>query len=247
MASNKNDPVKIALLTNASNDYDEAFKTCVKKGREYQNRISNTGGIELGVATVGIIAGSIVVPALAAKAAAKSVIAAWGGVSGSANAIQYAANEKGISAANYSAAYTVMTNKMMAAMSKYNSAGTDVTKARNAVSELIIACQFPSPGEIAAAIPPSAPMPPKTINFSRGANDTAIVTITPGADTSGNSNVIDYIATISPVGPVVHSTDFRAPEAPTFRITAIPPGSYTLTIRAQNKVGTSPALIEEVK
>lgn len=243
----KGDQSKSVALTDASNGYDAAFAECVKKGKYYQKKISNTGDTELAVSTVGIVAGSIVVPALAAKAAAKSVIAAWGGVSGSANAYQYAANEKGISAANYAAAYTVMSNKMLPAMMKYNVSNGDVTKARNAVSELIIACQFPSPGEIEAAIPPSAPNPPKSITFSRGANDTAIVTIVPGTETSGGANVTDYIAIINPTGPVLHPADFRTPEAPTIRITSIPAGTYTLTIRAQNKVGTSPAMNEEVK
>lgn len=55
-------------------------------------------GTQLGIAGIGIIAGSIVVPALAAKATiARSTVAAWGGIAGAANAAQAALASSGLS------------------------------------------------------------------------------------------------------------------------------------------------------
>ncbi len=115
-------------LKKASGNFDTALNVCREKASEYQRKITRTGYSEVGVVTAGIVAGSIIVPALAAKAAAKSAIAAWGGVSGAANGYQYAASQRGLGSADYSAAYSVMSAKVAVAMNEYSAAGTDPSK-----------------------------------------------------------------------------------------------------------------------
>lgn len=74
---------------------DAEITRCELAADKLSGRTRKTGFVSIGVATVGIVAGSIIVPALAAKAAAKSAIAAWGGIAGAANAAQLSLNENG--------------------------------------------------------------------------------------------------------------------------------------------------------
>jgi hypothetical protein len=74
------------------------LSACEDRADELGLLTNKSRKLQLSIAGVGIIAGSIVVPALAAKAAAKSTIAAWGGVAGAANAGQAALTTSGFSA-----------------------------------------------------------------------------------------------------------------------------------------------------
>lgn len=226
-------------LKKASNNFDAALDVCRGKANDYQRKITRTGYSEVGVVTIGIIAGSIIVPALAAKAAAKSAIAAWGGVSGAANGYQYAASQRGLGSADYSAAYSVMSAKVAAAMNEYSAAGINPTKAASAVAKLVVACEFPSPAEISAAMPTYAPDAPKDALFLAGTDGTGTIKIVP-PDSDGGANITDYIASISPSGPVLSPADFRDRIHPTISVSALMPGQkYQLLIRAQNRIGTS--------
>jgi hypothetical protein len=60
----------------------EASTLCVSRINELEKWGQNWDATVLTVGTVGMVAGAIVVPALAAANAAKTAIAAWGGVSG---------------------------------------------------------------------------------------------------------------------------------------------------------------------
>ena len=76
----------------------EVHATCANRSTMYGNQTDQSRKLSFGLATVGIIAGSIIVPALAAKATvAKSAVAAWGGVAGAANAGQLAMRSEGFS------------------------------------------------------------------------------------------------------------------------------------------------------
>lgn len=76
----------------------EVHATCSSRSTMYGNQTEQSRKLSFGLAAVGIIAGSIIVPALAAKATvAKSAVAAWGGVSGAANAGQLAMRSEGFS------------------------------------------------------------------------------------------------------------------------------------------------------
>lgn len=233
-------------LKKASSNFDTALNVCREKASEYQRKITRTGYSEVGVVTVGIVAGSIIVPALAAKAAAKSAIAAWGGVSGAANGYQYAASQRGLGSADYSAAYSVMSAKVAVAMNEYSAAGTDPVKAAGAVAKLVVACEFPSPSEIAAAMPAYAPDAPQNAAFEAGPDGNGIIKITPpGSD--GGANITDYLVSISPGGPIVSPADFRDRTQPTISVTSLAPGQkYQLVIRAQNRIGTSGGMVKVI-
>lgn len=70
-------------------DMGKALVFCRGILNRYEKKANATSYWLLGVAVVGTIAGGVIVPALSAKAtASKSAIAAWGGLSGMANATQ---------------------------------------------------------------------------------------------------------------------------------------------------------------
>lgn len=71
------------------------MKRCEEKASSLGLDSERAKSMNLGIAALGIVAGSIVVPSLAASGAAKSAIAAWGGVSGAANAAQLSLNSNG--------------------------------------------------------------------------------------------------------------------------------------------------------
>lgn len=74
---------------------DAEMKRCEDKANSLGLDSERAKSMNLGIAAIGIVAGSIVVPSLAASGAAKSAIAAWGGVSGAANAAQLSLNNNG--------------------------------------------------------------------------------------------------------------------------------------------------------
>ncbi|TSD59035.1 hypothetical protein FFI97_001515 [Variovorax sp. KBS0712] len=71
---------------------------CEKNAEKMGFVTAASRGTQLSIAGIGIVAGSIVVPALAAKATiARSTVAAWGGIAGAANAAQAALASSGLS------------------------------------------------------------------------------------------------------------------------------------------------------
>jgi shikimate 5-dehydrogenase len=121
-----------------------------------REKFEGSGKVELSVATIGIIAGSIIVPSLAAKAsAAKSAIAGWGGVAGAANAAQYTLQQKGVSASRVAATYEETRREIKASAQAYAAATTNLQRAK-AITSLSIACRYPQlPGADAPAPPAS--------------------------------------------------------------------------------------------
>lgn len=147
-------PAKIEL----DRDFQEALALCDSQMTALHESFAGSGKRELTLASIGIIAGSIIVPALAAKAAAaKSTIAAWGGVSGAANAAQYTLQQKGVSASRIGAVY-------QATRAEISDASADYAKAKNnpdrivAVTKLSIACRFPQLPAV-DVLTPAAPKP----------------------------------------------------------------------------------------
>jgi len=77
---------------------DEEMTHCDEMAKRLRINVNVSQTVRISIASVGIVAGSIIVPALAAKAAAaKSAMAAWGGVSGAANAAQLTLSDAGYS------------------------------------------------------------------------------------------------------------------------------------------------------
>lgn len=126
----------------AQDDYDQAIADCAKVMDGMRLNVTGQRGVSVGIATVGIIAGSIVVPTLAAKAAAsKSAIAGWGGVSGAANAGQYMLDSNGLSPYQASAIYDEMRKEIKNGMDEYVKAETPEKRAA-AINSLTVTCKF---------------------------------------------------------------------------------------------------------
>lgn len=152
------DNQKKAALKESSDAYDGAIRYCRDIMEKKRKHLSGERNISVAIASVGILAGSIVVPGLAAQAAAaKSAIAAWGGVSGAANAGQYMLDSNGLSPYQAVVVYNQMKTDIRAAMAEFNAAGNDTQKRAAAVDSLIAACAFEP---VAGAKQPEAPTPP---------------------------------------------------------------------------------------
>ena len=233
------------LVTTLDTQYQKAFDDCQIEGDKLRDKVHRSSRADLTVTTLGIVAGSIIVPALAAKAAAKSVIAAWGGVSGSANAYQYAKSQEGLGPAQYAAIYTAMTNNMMGAMNAYAAAGSDPTRMRVAINQLILACQFPSSAEIAAMSTPRPPDAPKKAAFQPDPAKTGAGTIliTPPDDDRGQT-IMDYAVAFAPAGPTADHASFADPKAPTISVGNLIAGTpYQVLIQSKNSVGAGQPLV----
>lgn len=100
--------------------------------------------MNLGIAALGIIAGSIVVPSLAASGAAKSAIAAWGGVSGAANAAQLTLNSNGRSTDAAIRAQKQFATNVQNVMARLKNLSTE-NEAAAFIYELRMACTIGAP------------------------------------------------------------------------------------------------------
>lgn len=84
---------------------DEAAKPCYEQAAKFRDSFDRNRATTNWIAGVGIIAGSIVVPALAAASASAAVVAGFGGVAGATNAYQLTLNSQGLSAKAAADAY----------------------------------------------------------------------------------------------------------------------------------------------
>lgn len=85
---------------------------CKSEADKYRSAYEKNRNLAIGIASVGIIAGSIVVPALAAGSASAAWVAGVGGVAGAANAAQLTLASQGMSAAASSNAHAELTKKI---------------------------------------------------------------------------------------------------------------------------------------
>lgn len=109
------DDVNEEMRREVGERFEEVLATCEKMSEFLQGKTDKSRRTVLIIATVGIIAGSIIVPALAAKASAsKSAIAAWGGVAGAANAGQSLLTKTGISHVSMSDNYRAFSEQVNA-------------------------------------------------------------------------------------------------------------------------------------
>ena len=137
-------------------DFQRALQLCDSQMLGLRESFYGSGKTQISIATVGIIAGSIVVPALAAKsAAAKSAIAAWGGVSGAANAAQYTLQQNGVSGSQIGLVYEATRNEIRAASEEYSKSTKNADRIV-AINKLSIACRFPQLPTVAAPRPAAA-------------------------------------------------------------------------------------------
>lgn len=142
-----------ALLAKQLNDCNESMQ-------DVQSRVTGASKLSFSIATVGIIAGSVIVPTLAAKAtASKSALAGWGGISGASNAAQYSLNSNGLSANRIASIYNATRAEIAGQVDQYFKSQND-TDRRKAILNIRLACQFMVLPEYDA--PPLAkPAPPQ--------------------------------------------------------------------------------------
>lgn len=131
---------RIAELEKA---YQNAMDECDTEMNSLNKISSKSRNIEVILASVGIAAGSIIVPALAAKEAAASAIAGWGGMSGAANAAQYSLNQKGASAHANTTIYMGLRAEILKASLEYSSPAATEEKKVAAIKSLEVYCKFP--------------------------------------------------------------------------------------------------------
>lgn len=100
------------------------IQLCANMAEKYRSAFYDNRTWTIGIATVGIIAGAIIVPALAAGSASAAWVAGVGGVAGAANAAQLSLNSQGMSAASSAAAYVKLTEKIDAQLATLNKVQT---------------------------------------------------------------------------------------------------------------------------
>lgn len=86
--------------------------SCQEQAQKYREEFDKNRTTTKWVAGVGILAGSIVVPALAAASAGAAIVAGFGGVAGAANAYQLTLNSQGESPTAAAAAYRTFTDEV---------------------------------------------------------------------------------------------------------------------------------------
>ncbi|WP_294000178.1 hypothetical protein [Sphaerotilus sp.] len=153
----RSDEISKDVKTAIDKDWGAAMALCDTYMSAVRDQYYGSGRSEITIASIGIIAGSVVVPALAAKAAtAKSVIAAWGGVSGAANAAQFTFQQKGLSASRLGSSYSEVRNEIKLAVSHYSSA-TKNSQRLAALYDLHVACRYPVLPATDSIVAPNGP------------------------------------------------------------------------------------------
>lgn len=120
------------------------LNTCKDLSHSLRGSTSLSQGTEVAIAAVGIIAGSIVVPALAAGAASKALTAGMGGVSGAVNGVQFAWSKDGLGAAARSQVYEQFRSEMKTKMTAISGASSE-SQALALLDELDMYCTTTPP------------------------------------------------------------------------------------------------------
>lgn len=126
---------------NLHDDFKGALGACADILSGYEAKADNARGWMLALATIGTIAGSIIVPALAAKAVvAKSSIAAWGGVSGATNFAQQAIVNEGLGPNDFVKTREGIRADLRKAIDEYTTPGADYCAQAMAIAKMVAAC-----------------------------------------------------------------------------------------------------------
>lgn len=100
------------------------IQTCADVAQRHRSAYDQNRAWAIGIATVGIIAGAIVVPAMAAGSASAAWVAGVGGVAGAANAAQLTLNSHGMSADQSARTYSRLIEKIDAHLASLNAVQT---------------------------------------------------------------------------------------------------------------------------
>jgi hypothetical protein len=124
--------------------YTNAIASCKDNFSRLNNNYSQAKYVELGLGYLGIVAGAVVVPALAAHTVvSKASVAAWGGISGASNAAQLRMHADGASAFDQAAVYNQAREDLRKGMGAYVDADTHAGR-QKALNDMALACEFPA-------------------------------------------------------------------------------------------------------
>lgn len=125
-------------------DFSDMFTFCKGVLTGFETRSNYYRQIALGLAIVGAIAGSVIVPGLSAAApkANAAWTAAFGGVSGVTNTAQHTMTSEGLSGSVVLTDRNTVVTKVQAALEEYFGASGDITKSRLAIQKAKAACAF---------------------------------------------------------------------------------------------------------
>jgi len=141
--------------------YDNAMTVCQKQAVMYKLGSAGAKDLSFGLAILGVMAGSVIAPALAAKAhAARSAIAGWSGVAGASTGAVYSLERNGLSPFEISQAsqkFSAEISKRLDAISTEKDPSVAIAR----LQELTFYCSVlaPSPEAQAATAPAPAPAP----------------------------------------------------------------------------------------
>lgn len=106
----KSDPIYAVGNAEFIAELGKELDICYTKANEYRGAFDHHRSRNKWIAGIGIIAGSIAVPVLAAASSSAALVAGFGGVSGAVNAYQLTLDSQGDSPAAAAAVYKSFTN-----------------------------------------------------------------------------------------------------------------------------------------
>lgn len=147
--------------------FDKTLSGCSTVLSGYQSEAKQAQRTLAGLAIVGTVAGSIVVPALVAKATfSKSAVAAWSGLAGATNFAQHALVNEGLGPTDLIKVREGIRSNLSQAIDKFTSTASDYCARENALANMAAACinyEMFSPGQVVnESTPPTPPGGTKT-------------------------------------------------------------------------------------
>lgn len=128
-------------VANIRKDFLETLAACNERLSSYEDKASQAKWLKFSLATAGGIAGSIVVPALAAKAVvSKTAVAAWGGFSGATNLLQESLSAESLAPGDFLATRQAIRLDLKRAIEKFTNPTADHCVRMLAISEMAAAC-----------------------------------------------------------------------------------------------------------
>jgi hypothetical protein len=148
----------IALRKSLDDDFASVRGICAPILYGYKEDTRNASMFAFGLQVLGTLAGAVVVPSLAAMAAApKSVIAAWGGVAGVTNTLQHTAKDVALGPASQYTARESLRSSLLSLTKqftdKFASFPNDVMVQIGILNQMKAECDFPPipiPGDVTA-------------------------------------------------------------------------------------------------
>jgi ActR/RegA family two-component response regulator len=149
--------VKARAAVAVQDDYDKALVQCDEAMLQARHGYKTSRVVKISLAGAGLLAGSIIVPTLAAAHASLAIIGAFGGISGAMNAAQLGVDEIAASPADESLVYNNLRTSIALSMGKY-AATSDPQQQYMAVTELVAMCRYRPMPIVTKSIDPPVPL-----------------------------------------------------------------------------------------